>query len=116
LVIENAYNAAFMDTRFSPVIKTEFEDLNIEISVLSIPEKIDSYNNIVLGKHGIILKCGVYEAVFLPQVALENNWNLETTLMHLSFKASGTSDLWQKENTEFFVFEAEIINESEHLI
>ncbi|HPN31225.1 MAG TPA: AmmeMemoRadiSam system protein A [bacterium] len=108
-VIENAYNAAFKDPRFAPLSKSEYENLDIEISVLSIPEKISSYKEIVIGKHGVILKNGFYQAVFLPQVAVEQNWDVETMLAHLSIKASGDANLWKNNNTEFETFEAEII-------
>lgn len=112
-VIENAYNAAFEDPRFAPLSKNEFKNIDIEISVLSVPEKVDSYNDIEIGKHGIILKNSIYQAVFLPQVAPENNWDLETTLQHLSVKAGGSMNLWKDSDTEFQVFTAEIIKENE---
>ncbi|MBP7652427.1 AmmeMemoRadiSam system protein A [Candidatus Dependentiae bacterium] len=108
-VIENAYNAAFNDPRFTALSKSEFEEVDIEISVLSVPEKINSYKDIIIGQHGIILKNGFYQAVFLPQVAVEQNWDIETTLAHLSIKAGGDMDLWKNKNTLFEVFEAEII-------
>ena len=109
-VIENAYNAAFKDPRFSPLSKQEYENLDIEISVLSIPEKIGSYKEIVIGRHGVILKNGFYQAVFLPQVAVEQSWDVETMLAHLSIKASGDANLWKNQGTGFETFEAEIIS------
>jgi len=41
----------------------------------------------VVGKHGIILTKGRHQAVFLPQVAPEQGWDKETTLMYLAQKA-----------------------------
>ena len=113
-VIENAYNSAFEDPRFSVLSKKEFEEIDIEISVLTVPKKINSYEDIVIGKHGIFLKNGGFRSVFLPQVAPENNWDLETTLINLSMKASGDPDLWKNINTKFEVFEAEIFSEKKY--
>ena len=108
-VIENAYNAAFEDPRFNKLTKSEYPDLEIEISVLSAPKPVASYKDIIIGKHGILLKCGHYQAVFLPQVAVEQGWDLETTLTHLSLKASGDPNLWRLPNAQFEVLESEII-------
>jgi len=113
-VIENAYNSAFEDPRFSALSKKEFDKINIEISVLTVPKKVDSYKDIVIGKHGIFLESGEFRSVFLPQVAPENNWDLETTLTNLSMKASGNPNLWKQENAEFEVFEAEIFSEKQY--
>ncbi len=109
-IIENAYNAAFEDPRFSRLTFAEFQNIDIEISVLTVPKPVNSYKDIIIGKHGILLKCGYYQAVFLPQVPVEQNWSLETTLQHLSLKAGGDADLWQCASVNFEVFESEIIN------
>lgn len=104
-VIKLAISSAFNDHRFYPVTESELPFLDYEISVLTIPEKINSYKNIILGKDGIILEKDGHTAVFLPQVATEQGWNLEETLTHLSRKATLPSDAW-KEAT-FMVFQAE---------
>ncbi len=109
-VIQNAYNAGFKDPRFYPITKDELSKIKIEISLLTPPRKINHYNEIELGKHGIILKKGYHQALFLPQVAPEQNWNLEQTLQHLSMKAGLYPDAY-KEGAEFEVFEAEVFHE-----
>ena len=103
----NALNSAFQDPRFSPVSSVEeLKTLKIEISILTPAEKVNSFKDIILGKHGIILKHGSNSSVFLPQVAPEQGWDIETTLTQLSLKAGLTSDAWQSTETEFEVFEA----------
>jgi len=47
---------------------------------------------------------GSASAVFLPQVARDEKWSVETTLEHLSVKAGLDKDAW-KEGAEFQVFE-----------
>lgn len=76
-VLKQAINSAFMDRRFSRVTKDELPGLDFEISVLTVPEKVKSWKYVVLGRDGIILEKDGFSAVFLPQVAVEQGWNLE---------------------------------------
>ncbi len=111
-ITHNAFNAAFRDPRFSPVAsEEELETLKIEISVLTPMKKIDSINEIELGRHGVLFKLGRYNSVFLPQVAPEQGWTLEETLTHLSLKAGLRPDAWKNIDASFETFEAVIISE-----
>ena len=108
----NAQNSAFNDPRFKRLSSTdELNSLNLEISVLTPKEKVNSYQEIILGKHGIILRALGRGAVFLPQVAPEQNWDINTTLTHLSIKAGLPADIWQKNVAKFEVFEAIVFKE-----
>ena len=109
-VAENSVGAATRDTRFEPVQPEELDDLHIEISVLTPLRSVASRAEIVLGRHGIILQKGTARAVFLPQVAPEQGWDLETTLTHLALKAGLGPDGW-REGASWQVFEAEIFGE-----
>jgi AmmeMemoRadiSam system protein B/AmmeMemoRadiSam system protein A len=109
-VIVNAINAAVNDYRFSPVTAAELDGLDIEISALTVPQPVVSYNQIRLGADGIILEKGGRMALFLPQVATEQSWTLEETLTHLSLKAGLPRDGW-KEGASFNVFQAEVFGE-----
>lgn len=110
-VQQNAINAAMRDSRFSPVKPEELSSIEIEISALTPPEPVSSAENIVLGTHGIILKQGAHQAVFLPQVAPEQGWDLAETLRHLALKAGLSGDAWKDPKTEFLVFTAEVFEE-----
>jgi len=111
-VQQNTVNASTRDSRFSPVQPNELASIEIEISALSVPESVSSIKDIVLGKHGIILEKKGHRAVFLPQVAPEQGWNLSETLSHLAQKAGLSKNAWQQPDTTFSVFTAEIIEES----
>ena len=73
-VRRNAIAAAFGDTRFAPLAPSEFEDLAIEVSLLSANERIDVANEGDLvarlrpGLDGLVLEYGQRRATFLPQV------------------------------------------------
>jgi len=111
VVQEQAVNAALHDPRFAPVSPDETKDIQIDISALTPPRPVASYRDIVIGKHGMTLSKQGRSAVFLPQVAPEQGWDLATTLSHLANKAGLPADAW-KDGTEFTVFEAQVFHES----
>ena len=110
VVREQALNAAFNDPRFPSLTAQELAEIEIEISILTPPKPVDSWRDIVIGKHGMVLSKAGRSSVFLPQVAPEQGWTLEETLTHLSQKAGLPRDAW-KDGATFLVFEAQVIHE-----
>lgn len=110
VVIERSVDSAFNDYRFSPLTMSEFNEIDIEISALSMPEPVDSWRDIIVGKHGMTLSKSGRSAVFLPQVAPEQGWEIEETLTHLAMKAGLSPNAW-KNNCSFEVFEAIVFDE-----
>lgn len=111
-VISNAINACFNDRRFSPVTMEDYNDIVVEVSALTPPKPVTSSADIKIGIDGIILRKNGLSALFLPQVATEQGWDLDTTLTRLSAKAGLLPDAW-KEGTEFLVFQAIVFGENE---
>ncbi len=111
-VITNAINAARRDSRFSSVEPSEVPNIDIEISALTPPRPVSSYQDIVVGKHGILLEKHGHRAVFLPQVATEQGWNLETTMRYLCRKAGLAQDDYL-EDARLQVFAAEAFSEND---
>ena len=109
-VADQAGNAAFHDPRFPRLREDELSEIDLEISALTAPHPVSSYEDIEIGRHGVVLNKGMYSAVFLPQVAPEQGWDLETTLTHLSMKAGLGANDW-KSGCEFLVFEAIVFSE-----
>lgn len=105
-----AVQAALYDRRFRPVGVEELPRLSVEVSVLTPSRPVGSWREIVIGRHGIILRKGERRAVYLPHVATEQGWNLEETLSRLSGKAGLGPDAW-KEGASFEVFETQIFEE-----
>jgi len=106
-VAENGRSAAVSDSRFSPVTDGELADIDIEVSALTPLVPVAGPEEIVIGRHGIVLSKGGRKSVFLPQVAPEQGWDRETTLTHLALKAGLGPDAW-REGCEFLVFEADV--------
>ncbi len=112
-VMKNAINAAFKDPRFPPLTSAELPQVMIEISVLTPPRQIDSSLEFIVGNHGIILEKDQYRAVFLPQVAIHQGWNRETTLNFLSAKAGLPANAWRDSEAKLQIFEAIVFGEKE---
>lgn len=110
-VHENALNAAFRDPRFSPVQHHEMKDITIEISVLTLPEPVQSVDEIEVGRHGLIIERAGSRGLLLPQVPLEFGWDRTTYLRQLCRKAGLSSDAWKQEGTKLYRFEAIVFSE-----
>ena len=109
---EMAQAAALNDPRFRPVSPQELSSLDLEISVLTPLRKIKEVSEIQVGKHGVLLKKGYQQGVFLPQVATEQGWDRTTFLNELCHKA-GISDpnCWREKDAELYIFSAEVFEE-----
>ncbi len=111
-VIENAARAAFNDSRFSPLEEKELQQINIEISVLTVPQKLSysSRDDLLTKLHpptdGVILKKGCYEATYLPQV-WEELPSKEGFLSSLCQKAGLPPAEWEQGQLEVFVYKVE---------
>jgi AmmeMemoRadiSam system protein A len=107
-VLEMSLAAAFEDPRFHPVRKGELDSIRIEISVLTPMQSIDDWRKIRLGIDGVYLRKGFRSGVFLPQVATETGWDLETFLRHLcSGKAGLPSDAYKDRDVDLQIFQVE---------
>lgn len=109
-VCENAAGAAMRDYRFNPVTPEELDQLEIEISVLTPLKRIASYDEIVIGRDGVVFYKNGSQAVFLPHVAEQFGWNLEQTLTQLSLKAGLGDSAW-KQGAKFDIFQTESFEE-----
>ncbi|MFA5878564.1 MAG: AmmeMemoRadiSam system protein B, partial [Candidatus Margulisiibacteriota bacterium] len=96
VIQQTAVTAAFRDPRFSMVNLNELNEIKIDISVLSPRKSIKSYQEIVPGKHGVYIEKGVQGGTYLPQVALEQNWNREEMMNSLCQEKAGIAkESWQ---------------------
>jgi len=107
-----AIAASSQDYRFSKVTAGEINQLEIEISVLTLLHRIQSIDELVLGKHGIYIKKGGHSGTFLPQVATETGWNKEQFLGHCAQDKAGIGwNGWK--DAELYVYEALVFSEDE---
>ena len=111
-IVEAAKHSAFDDPRFPELSRDEFDEVSIEISVLSQFEPIKNYDEIEVGKHGILLEEGG-RAVLLPQVATEQNYNRSEFLTALCHKAGLYGNYWKERMLNIKVFTALVFSEEE---
>ena len=111
LVGEMAKASAASDPRFAAdrITADELQELDLEISVLSPLKKTDDPLSLRLGVDGIYIKKGFASGCFLPQVATETGWSKEEFLSYCcSHKAGLPADAWKDDQTEVFLFTAEV--------
>ena len=103
--------AAVNDGRFRPVSREELPLLEYEISVLSPLRRVLNIEEIVVGRHGLVIKQGEREGLLLPQVPLEQGWDRKTFLEMTCDKAGLLKDAWKDPRTDIFAFTAQVLEE-----
>jgi uncharacterized protein len=110
VVAHCARAAALEDPRFEPVRPHELPELDIELSVLSALFAITS-DQIVIGRHGLLISRGWKRGVLLPQVAAEFRWSTDRFLEETCIKAGLERNDWKRPDTQVEAFTAEFFSE-----
>ena len=114
LIPKMSVESASHDYRFEPVRAGELNDIVIEISVLSEPKLIDDWRNIRLGIDGVIIRRGSSSGVFLPQVATETKWDLDTFLGQLCSQKAGLPwESYKDPSSKIYTFQADVFSEGQ---
>lgn len=98
-VRENAVAAAFRDPRFTPLTVAEFEEIRVEVSLLSPSEALvveseaDALAALRPNVDGVVFEYGHYRSTFLPQVWAQLPEPAEF-MAHLKRKAGLAADFW----------------------
>jgi hypothetical protein len=103
--------AALQDRRFRPVAASELSSLEYEISVLSPMRRVMDNKEIAIGQHGLLIRKGGYEGLLLPQVPVEEKWDLPEFLREVSLKAGLPQRAWQDPEADLFRFTALVFGE-----
>ena len=110
VVVEMAISAARFDNRFNPVDVDELKDIDLEISVLTPRKKINSIDEIEIGRDGIYIVYGNKNGTYLPQVATDMNWSVEEFVRSCCEEKAGINPNECK-NAELFTYEAIVFDE-----
>ncbi len=116
-VIQAAKGAAFEDPRFPPLREDQFDDLRVEISVLTEPEVIevddpkDYIDKVKIGKDGLMIKDEFGSGLLLPQVAVEWKWDAKEFLNQTCRKAGLEPDCWCNTKRNVYKFQAQVFAE-----
>lgn len=98
--------AAFEDPRFPALDAAEWPHCSLHISVLGPLSPCPDPARIVIGRHGLLLRLGMRQGVFLPQVPVEQGWDLGQYLEHLCRKAGLPAGGWRDPQALLFWFES----------
>jgi uncharacterized protein len=114
-VMDNTRSAATRDPRFNAVQPEELDFIEVEISVLTIPQPLafDSPEDLITKlthQDGVALKIGGRTATYLPQV-----WELLADkvkfLNSLAQKAGQPATAWRNPGTTVMTYQVEVIKE-----
>jgi len=104
-----AVMAATSDYRFYPLQPEETKKMVLEISVLSPLKKIENIDEIIPGRHGILIRKGYHTGTFLPQVGIKTKWDAIRLLEECSErKACIGKNGWK--DADIYIYEAVIIS------
>lgn len=111
-VCDAAIQSSQNDPRFPAVRQSEIDNLSIEISVLSEPFPLNSYDEIVIGEHGLILEEKGRRGLLLPQVPIEHHMNREQYLEAICQKTGFSPGYWKTKQLKLNAFTATVFCDS----
>jgi AmmeMemoRadiSam system protein B/AmmeMemoRadiSam system protein A len=102
------------DPRLPPVSPTELPYLDLEVWLLSDPKPVtsrgkDRVSEVVVGRHGLHIRCGNASGLLLPGVAVENFLTAEAFLEQVCRKAGLPPTAWKEDDTHLMTFEGHAI-------
>jgi hypothetical protein len=106
-----AVHSALDDPRFPAVSLDEVDQLEIEISVLTPLEPLESFDSLQIGRDGLMITKGNYHGLLLPQVATEYGWNPTQFLEYTCQKAGLPKDAYKMPGATIYRFQAIVFGE-----
>jgi uncharacterized protein (TIGR00296 family) len=106
------------DPRFPPLEATELDGIIVEVTVLTPPKLIkvsapqEYLSQVVIGRDGLIVEQGFCKGLLLPQVPVEQGWDIEEYLSHTCMKAGLPPDAWFEKTTKISKFQGQIFSET----
>ena len=108
-----AFGVVTRDPRFRPLERAELEGTHIEISVLS-PLRRARPEELIIGRHGVVIERGLRRGLLLPQVAITQKWDRQRFLEEACIKAGLDPEAWKHPETSVELFSAEIFEEKDN--
>jgi AmmeMemoRadiSam system protein A len=114
-VQEVGVKAALEDPRFEHISPEELGTMDVEVTVLEPPVKVERIEEIEVGTHGLLLETRLNRGLLLPSVATEYGWDRDQFLDHTAIKAGLPPNAWKNKNVTIYKFTAERFSESDFL-
>lgn len=120
-VLDSTVSSASNDPRFSPVTPGELDQVTIEVSALTAGDKpdtpfrrLDTIGDIVIGRDGLYIERGAGKGgLLLPQIPVEQRWNVDQFLSALCRKAGLPDGAWNEADTILYRFSAQVFKEND---
>jgi len=112
-----ARSASTRDPRFPPMRKVELSHVTVEVSMLTPPKHLkvkkptELLELIEVGRDGLIMEKGPFRGLLLPQVPVEQGWDIDTFLSHTCMKAGMKPDCWIDRSIKVYSFSASVYME-----
>jgi len=106
-VAEIAANAAAQGIDSKTLSLRLAKNMNVRISVLSSLERVQSFEEIEIGKHGLMLKLDMHNGILLPSEAKEQGWDTTQFLEQICLKAGLPKNSYKDKYAEIYKFTAE---------
>ena len=115
-ILEAGVSAALEDPRFPPVSRSELADLDLEVTVLTLPRPLECPPQerpacVEVGKHGLIVSGLGTGGLLLPQVPTEYGWTSREFLDQTCIKAGLSPGCWRRGDVAVQTFEGQIFEE-----
>jgi uncharacterized protein (TIGR00296 family) len=116
-VQQASLSAAFRDPRFPALQNDELETIIFEVSVMTEPSLVLGRNSteigekIKIGRDGLLISNGPYSGLLLPQVPIEQKWDVDEFLRNLCYKGGMTPSFLEDENTKIWKFQCQVFTE-----
>ena len=105
-----AARSACHDPRFPDLSVDELQSITIDVTVLTVPMETTP-DQVILGRDGLILDWRGYRGLLLPQVPLEQGWDLREYLEGLSMKTGLPPNAWSWDDSRLYSFQGTIYSE-----
>ncbi len=118
-LVNSAISAATRDPRFPSLEPDELDEITVEVSVLTVPEEVEVESTkkypekIQVGRDGLIVSYKGRQGLLLPQVAVDNGWDVEEFLSQTCVKAGLSPDSWVEKDLTVERFSAQVFKEEE---
>lgn len=108
-----ALSAAFHDSRFPPVSADELDAITLSISVLTAPTPWCGIQDLVIGRHGVLVEGRGRRGVFLPQVATDHRMDAESFVSRCCDEKAGLpASAWRDGQAAVKLFEVQVFDEA----
>lgn len=112
-----ARGAAFMDSRFQPLTRQEFNNSKFEVAIiekieeLKVKRRDGLLKRINPKRHGLLIKYGPFRAVQLPEFAVRLGLSARDYLERTVEKSGLAPEQWLSSNLRVFVFSPKVFSE-----